>query len=147
MNYVLDTNIILAYIRKSDLSNQIDSKFAPLSDSNTPIISVVSVGEIKSLAIQLGWGERKILILDNLLNEFLIADINVETIIDKYAEIDAFSQNKLPNNPLGSTSRNMGKNDIWIAATAAVLNAKLLTTDNDFGHLKDKLVDIELIKL
>ncbi len=85
--------------------------------------------------------------LDTLLNEFLIADINVESIIDKYAEIDAFSQNKLPENPLGSSPRNMGKNDIWIAATAAVLNAKLLTTDKDFQHLINKLVDVELIEL
>ncbi len=29
----------------------------------------------------------------------------------------------------------MGKNDLWIAATASVLNAKLLTTDHDFDHL------------
>jgi predicted nucleic acid-binding protein len=29
----------------------------------------------------------------------------------------------------------MGKNDIWIAATASVLNATLITTDNDFDHL------------
>ena len=147
MNYVLDTNIILTYIRKSNLASQIDNNFAPLSEENTPIISVVSAGEIKSLAIQFGWGERKLVLLDTFLNEFLIADINVDSIIDKYAEIDAFSQNKLPDNPLGSSSRIMGKNDIWIAATAAVLNAKLLTTDKDFQHLNNKLVDVELIEL
>ena len=28
----------------------------------------------------------------------------------------------------------MGKNDIWIAATAAVTGARLLTTDKDFDH-------------
>jgi len=53
----------------------------------------------------------------------------VKTIIERYAEIDAFSQNKLPKIPLGLSARNMGKNDLWIAATASILEAKLLTTD------------------
>jgi tRNA(fMet)-specific endonuclease VapC len=29
----------------------------------------------------------------------------------------------------------MGKNDLWIAATALYLDMKLHTTDNDFDHL------------
>ena len=29
----------------------------------------------------------------------------------------------------------MGKNDVWIAATAAVTGATLLTTDRDFDRL------------
>ena len=29
----------------------------------------------------------------------------------------------------------MGKNDVWIAATAHVTGARLLTTDRDFDHL------------
>jgi len=29
----------------------------------------------------------------------------------------------------------MGKNDLWIAATAHVTGATLLTTDKDFDHL------------
>lgn len=36
---------------------------------------------------------------------------------------------------LNDSSRNMGKNDLWIAATAHALNAALLTTDGDFEHL------------
>jgi tRNA(fMet)-specific endonuclease VapC len=35
------------------------------------------------------------------------------------------------------SARNMGKNDLWIAATAHVLEATLITTDADFVHLKD----------
>lgn len=30
----------------------------------------------------------------------------------------------------------MGKNDLWIAATASVTGATLLTTDGDFDHLE-----------
>ncbi len=29
----------------------------------------------------------------------------------------------------------MGKNDLWIAATASVMQARLLTTDKDFDKL------------
>jgi len=32
----------------------------------------------------------------------------------------------------------MGENDIWIAATAKVTGAVLLTTDKDFDHLHGK---------
>jgi tRNA(fMet)-specific endonuclease VapC len=43
------------------------------------------------------------------------------------------------------SARNMGKNDLWIAATASVLDIPLMTTDNDFAHLDP--VFLKLIKL
>jgi predicted nucleic acid-binding protein len=147
MDYLLDTNIILNYIRKDSYSSQIDEKYSPLSIENSPIISVVTRGEILSIAFQNNWGNQKINFLKVLLDKFIIADINVDSIVDRYAEIDAFSQGKLPNKKLKVSARNMGKNDIWIAATASVLEIKLLTTDKDFSHLKDEFLDLELIKL
>lgn len=72
----------------------------------------------------------------------LIADINIEPIIESYAEIDAYSQNKLPGRPLPLTARNMGKNDLWIAATTSVLGATLLTTDTDFEHLNGLFLSV-----
>ena len=53
MNYILDTNLILAYVRKSELVKYVDEKYAPLSNQNIPIISVVSIGEIQSLGIRM----------------------------------------------------------------------------------------------
>jgi len=147
MDYILDTNVLLTYIRKTKYSDQIDETFAPLSIENTSIISVVSVGEIKSLALQNKWGKKKLKTLEVLLSKFIVADINVDEIIDKYAEIDAFSQGKLKGKPTKFTSRNMGKNDLWIAATASVLKTKLLTTDKDFDHLDKSFIDLGLIKL
>jgi len=84
--------------------------------------------------------------LERFIKKFLIADINVETIIERYAEIDAFSQGKLAGKPLSGSARNMGKNDLWIAATTSVLNAKLLTLDNDFDHLKNEFIELEKIE-
>lgn len=81
------------------------------------------------------------------MNDFYPTDIFSEETIDCYAEIDAFSQGKLPDKPLGLTARNMGKNDLWIAATAHVLGAKLLSTDVDFDHLDGVYFDLLRIKV
>jgi len=40
----------------------------------------------------------------------------------------------------------MGKNDLWIAATALLTNSKLITTDSDFRHLDDTFFEVILIK-
>jgi len=82
-----------------------------------------------------------------MLNDFMIADINIESIIEKYAEIDAYSQGKLKGKKVNFTARNMGKNDLWIAATAAVLSVELLTTDKDFEHLHSKFIRLRQIDL
>ena len=82
-----------------------------------------------------------------LCNELLITDINSQDLIERYAEIDAFSQGKLLDRPLNMTSRNMGKNDLWVAATASVLDATLLTTDLDFNHLHNEFLTLELAKI
>jgi len=147
MNYILDTNLILAYVRNSKLVEYVDEKYAPLSNQNIPIISVVSIGEIKSLGIRNQWGIKKFELLEKLLTKFVVADINVESIIECYAEIDAFSQGKLPSRKSNFSSRNMGKNDLWIAATSSVLEVQLLTTDKDFEHLNQEFIDLEIIEI
>ena len=129
------------------MGQYLDEKYAPLSSQNTPIISIVSVGEIKSIAIQNKWGKQKFELLAILLDKFVIASIDVEDIIEKYTEIDAFSQGRLPSKPSSFSSRNMGKNDLWIAATASILEAQLLTTDKDFEHLSREFINLEIIIL
>ncbi len=44
------------------------------------------------------------------------------------------------------TSRNMGKNDLWIAATTLLFNATLLTTDHDFEHLTPQFLRVETVR-
>ncbi|MET3125260.1 putative nucleic acid-binding protein [Arcicella rosea] len=36
----------------------------------------------------------------------------------------------------------MGKNDLWIAATASLLNLTLVTTDSDFDHLNNYFLQL-----
>ena len=137
MNYLLDTNIILIYLRDKESRHKIEKKYDPFGLSNNPIISVVTVGEIKSIARRNQWGKKRMALLDEILNSLIIADINSEDVINAYAEIDAFSQGKIIEKPLGKSARNMGKNDLWIAATANIIQATLLTTDKDFKHLHE----------
>jgi predicted nucleic acid-binding protein len=136
-SYVLDTGILVGYIRGAGFAEYAERKFAVSQPPNVPLISIVSKGEINSLAIQFGWGNQKKQDLDALLRRIPSVDIHTDRIIHRYAEIDAFSQGKDRSKPLppGMSARNMGKNDIWIAATASVLNATLLTIDGDFQHL------------
>jgi predicted nucleic acid-binding protein len=143
MNYLLDTNILVHFVRGTQESQQILKKFSLSNQETNSIISVVSLGEIQSLAIRNNWGEKRLTILNSVLAQFLIADIHSEDVIMRYAEIDAFSQGKLPGKPLGTSSRNMSKNDIWIAATASILDAILLTTDRDFLHLQGNYLQIQ----
>ena len=143
MDYILDTNILLIYLRDKNISQTLNDKYQSLIFPNSSVISVVTVGELRSIALQNYWGQKKIKQLQQFIDHFLIADINVKSIIQRYAEIDAFSQGKLKDKPLGESSRNMGKNDLWIAATASVLNIPLITTDKDFLHLDNIFLKLE----
>ena len=148
MRYLLDTNILLHYLRESDLSIMIDQQYNPLdSNIHEAILCVVSVGEIRAISKINQWRKKKLEKIELLCEELLITDINTEDLIERYAEIDAFSQGKLKDRPLSISARNMGKNDLWIAATASILNATLLTTDLDFNHLHNVFLNIECIKV
>ena len=78
MNYLLDTNILLIYIRDPRTRAFIEEEYDPFHKDNNPIISIVSVGEIKSIARRNYWGRTKTALLDNILNDLIIADIHVE---------------------------------------------------------------------
>lgn len=142
MLYLLDTNIIVHLVRDSALAHKLKKEYLIFDQPQRPLISVVTEGELESFALQNEWGKNKYRELDRYLTEFLNVDIKIKTIINRYAEIDAFSQNKLKDRPLGVSARNMGKNDLWIAATASILNATLLTTDKDFNHLNNEFLTV-----
>lgn len=144
MNIVFDTNIILYYLTKHTFSGKLDEQLKPFSPSNFSIISIVTEAELKSLALQRNWGHKKIESLDKFLEQFLKVPIQSKDLINAYAEIDNYSQGKSITHtyPKGFSSKNMGKNDLWIAATAKVTNSTILTNDNDFEHLKGTFVEV-----
>jgi tRNA(fMet)-specific endonuclease VapC len=145
MNYILDTNILLIYLRNSQISTRIENEYSFFSNRNNLAISVVTVGEIKSIAKQQNYGSSKIKVLDRLLSNLAIVDIHIKEIIERYAEIDAYSQGKIGK--VNFSARNMGKNDLWIAATSSFYDLTLVTTDNDFKHLDKSYLRLESINI
>ncbi|QMW02213.1 PIN domain-containing protein [Spirosoma foliorum] len=124
MLFLLDTNVLINLIRRN-------VELPPYS-----AISIITVAELKAFATKRKWGYQKRLALEKILGEIPIFGIEF-SLTDVYATIDAYSQGELMNDPLpvGVSARNMGKNDIWIAATALFYDAELHTSDNDFDHL------------
>ncbi len=139
--------MFLGYIRAAAYAEYAEKRFSVSMPPNIAIVSVVTIGEIYSLSIQFGWGDEKQKKLKDVLSKIPVVNINHPEILGRYAEIDAFSQGKHPSKelPTGMTSRNMGKNDVWIAATCSVLNGTLLTTDRDFDHLNGVYLKLEYI--
>jgi len=144
MDFLWDTNLLIHKIRNSSSFKEWDEKYQFFAASNRNFISVVSAGEILSIALQRNWGEKKMKVLQDTLNQLSSLPIAKRSIVEAYSKIDAYSQGKLKEKPLpsGMTSRNMGKNDLWIAATAKVINATLVTTDHDFEHLDDTFLNV-----
>jgi predicted nucleic acid-binding protein len=134
--YLLDTNILVHPVRRDAVGERIRRLYSPLLTEPRPLISVVTEGELRSLGFQLGWGKEKTEQSHYLLTYFQRTTIETEEVLQAYALIDTFSER------LG---RSMGKNDLWIAATAHVTGATLLTTDRDFDHLEGQFLKREWV--
>jgi tRNA(fMet)-specific endonuclease VapC len=134
--YLLDTGIILALLRVNELSRAIEAAYALRSAPIPPLISVVTRGEMQSLARRRGWGETRRRRLRVLLDQFRTIPLEHPGLIEAYGEIDAYSLN---------VGRPMGKNDVWIAATARVTGTRLLTMDQDFDHLDPRFLSRDYI--
>ncbi len=147
MLLLFDTNIVLSFLRGSRVKHFVERVYSPFGSENTSVISVVSVGETRAFALKNKWGNERCKKMEDFLVKFAVADINAEDVINRYAEIDAFSQGRLEGKKLNLSARNMGKNDLWIAATASILDATLLTTDNDFDHLHNEFLQVAKIDL
>jgi tRNA(fMet)-specific endonuclease VapC len=148
MTYFLDTNIIHYLLsEKLAVEKSVYEDFKVFDFPNEALISVVSLGEIASFGIRAKWTPAQQLLVDGLLQKMTITDIKSPEIIARYAEIDAFSRNHLAELPKGIKPHKMGKNDLWIVATASVLNATLLTTDQDYLHLNGVYLAVETIPL
>jgi tRNA(fMet)-specific endonuclease VapC len=130
---LFDTNALLLFLRGDGHWQAVYQKYDVENTLNC--LSVISLGELYAIALRNNWGERRLAQIAQVRQDFTIVDINIEEIIQRYAQIDAFSQGKLANRPLAVSARNMGKNDLWIAATASVFDMQLITADADFEHL------------
>jgi tRNA(fMet)-specific endonuclease VapC len=124
--YSLDTNILLHCVRDDRLWAAIRDDYQLLLIEPTPIISAVTSGELRSLALQFGWGAAKLDRMEFILGYFIEIPVESGRVVTSYATIDAHFHTR---------GQPMGKNDLGIAATAVASDATLLTTDRDFDRL------------
>jgi tRNA(fMet)-specific endonuclease VapC len=124
---VLDTCVVVNFLRGNDVGQHMAKTYGLFSRANRPHISIATVAELQSFAGQNNWGAPKREALQRFLQTLIKVDIDGdEDLLSCYVHLDVASR---------GLSRKMGKNDLWIAATARALNAVLLTNDQDFGHL------------
>ncbi len=145
MDYLLDTNMLIIYSRETVVANNMEAEFNFFNNRNRLAISSVTLGELDSLTKQFKIGEKRKQKLLELLEYVFIIDINFPKIINRYGDIDAYSQGKLNDVKPTFSARNMGKNDLWIAATASIYELTLVTTDKDFSHLNHTYLELLLI--
>lgn len=58
MNYILDTNVLVIYARANQITRNIEKDLQIFAQGNNLVISAVTVGEIRSIAIQNRWGKK-----------------------------------------------------------------------------------------
>lgn len=144
---LLDTNILIQLVRGNKTAKEVKSFVEKLTDPQI-FISVVNIAEAESLVVQWNWGKGKLATLKKIIENIITIDIeqNNQPLLDTYVDIDAFSQGKISSpsgEKLNNSARNMGKNDLWIAATAHAMDAMLLTTDGDFDHLHNRFFEVQ----
>ena len=101
-------------------------------------MSYVSRAEALVFAARNGWGDDKKKTLEDMLASC------TEVPVDHPAVLDAYAECHLRLRQQKKSANIMGPHDKWIAATARVAGAPLLSTDKDFNHLQG-WIDFEYI--
>ncbi len=141
--FVIDTNIILHYMRGSQLYQQIELENQLTSSDTIILVSVVSVAELEGFLQRNNYSEAKLQKLERMLAKVSIINISSadQQLIEAFATLQNYSKNLHPTLKLGR-SVGIGQNDLWIAATAWVAKAQLITTDSDFDPLHPVFLNV-----
>jgi predicted nucleic acid-binding protein len=146
-NIVIDTCVFIHIIRDTVTGKNCLNALEKYDEAANIIVSVVTKAELESFVTQNNWGKSKIEKLNKILEEITYIDISNadQLLISSYTEVDAFSKRKTKDKSgilLKGSARKMGKNDLWIAATAYSLDVPLMTTDGDFDHLNETIIKV-----
>ena len=97
------------------------------------VVSVVTVAELRGGALRAGWGARKTSDLEATIRAYPHIGVDDET-AGVWARLWADCRR---------AGRNVGANDLWIAATALRLEVPVASLDNDFGRIPGiRLIDM-----
>lgn len=146
-NIIIDTCVFIHIVRETSTGKNCLTAIHNFDEEANIIVSVVTKAELQSFIAQNNWGKPKIDKLNKILNEITYIDIaNADgLLLNAYTQLDAYSKRKASDKKgdlLSGSARKMGKNDLWIAATACALDIPLLTTDGDFDHLNGSLLNV-----
>ena len=137
--YILDTGILLHWVRGSKVATVVDGQFQLQAANFRPLICEVSLGEMEAFARTEKWGEQKRTKLKELKKELITVDISDSRVIEAYVDLSSLAK----ANGWGIFH---GKNDLWVGAATRVSGATLLTVDKDFLPLRDgKHLDVILL--
>jgi tRNA(fMet)-specific endonuclease VapC len=137
--YLLDSNVLLALVRGKDLGRYIAQTYRLSEVLRRPLISIVSHGELMSMADRKSWGTKKRDSLHSILDSMVTMDLNDSAILEGYVKVDN------ANMRAEKGARALSNNDMWIAATTRAADAVLLTTDKDFLHLNPSVCSVDYI--
>ncbi len=129
--YLLDTNVLLHWLRGSKVSETIDGQFQLMSSNFRPLICEVTIGEIEAFAMSSKWGDERRRKLAEVKTKLVVVDLSDDRIMRAYAEFSTLAKDQ-------GLAIFHDKNDLWIAAATKVSGATVLTTDgNAFLALRD----------
>ena len=138
--YLLDTNVLLHWLRGSKVCETIDAQFQLMSSAFRPMICEVTLGELEAFAMSSKWGEERRKKLVEVKSKLVVVDLSDDRIMKAYAEFSTLAKNQ-------GLAIFHDKNDLWIAAATKVTGATVLTTDGKaFLALRDgKHLDAEVL--
>ena len=133
--YLLDTNLLLAYVAQKPAWQRTTSivKRSPYTLS----MSIVNESEIKAIADYRGRGIPKRLKLDQLISRCGVYPISGSKIVDAYVRLSVQCRRR---------GLKLSQNDTWIAATAILYKRHLLTSDKDFIPIAKEFVGFTWIE-
>lgn len=129
--YLLDTNVLLHWLRGSSVCTTIDGQYGLTTSVFRPLVCEVTLGEIEAFAMSSKWGDARRQKLSEVRKKIVVIDLTDERIYQAFAEYSTLAKNN-------GFAIFHDKNDLWIAAAAKVSGATVLTTDaKGFKPLRD----------
>ena len=129
--YLLDTNVLLLWLRGGNVCTNINGQFHLTESGFRPLVCEVTLGEIEAFAMSNKWGDARTQKLAEVRRKLVVVDLTDERIYRAFAEYSTLAKNN-------GFSIFHDKNDLWIAAAAKVSGATVITTDlKGFKPLRD----------
>ena len=130
---LLDTGVLIHLARKDPTGKAVEEEHGLSTRSERPLLSSVVEGEVLGFALWRNWGPARMRGLSALFDRLARVDTRHAEIVRAYAELFAIGRR---------SGKPCGQNDLWIAATAKLTNAVVLTCDRDFDWLHPEHVEV-----